>query len=231
MSTHELKVTSREADGKGAAKQLRREGQVPAVVYGHKETPVTLALDAHELTLLLMHGGAHGLLMLKEEGRPDMPVVIKALQKHPYKPKMNSVDFLRVSLDEDITSMVPIVLSGEAVGVRVDGGVLVQALHELEVTARPQNIPDHITVDISHLEFDGAPIHVNEITMPEGVVVVTDGETPIAVVNPPEPEEVDETLEAEAEVDADAVPAEHGAATTGGEAGDDSRSGTRDGKD
>ena len=231
MSTHELKVTSRQPDGKGAAKQLRREGQVPAVVYGHKEAPVTLALDAHELSLLLMHGGAHGLLMLKQEGQADMPVVIKALQKHPYKPRMNSVDFLRVSLDEDITSTVPIVLTGEAVGVRVDGGVLVQALHEIEVTAHPQDIPDHITVDVSNLEFDGAPIHVNEITAPTGVRFVTDGETPIAVVNPPEPEEVDETLAAEVEVDADAVPAEHGAATTGGEAGDDSRSGTRDGKD
>ena len=229
MSTHELKVTSRQPDGKSAAKQLRREGGVPAVVYGHKEAPVTLALDAHELSVLLAHGGAHGLLMLKQEGQADMPVVIKALQKHPYKPKMNSVDFLRVSLDEDITSTVPIVLSGEAVGVKVDGGVLVHSLHEIEVTARPQNIPDHITVDISGLEFDGAPIHVNEITLPAGVKAVTPGETPIAVVNPPEPEEVEETIEAE--VDADAVPADHGTATTGGEAGDDSRSGTRDGKD
>ncbi|MDF2441301.1 MAG: large subunit ribosomal protein [Abditibacteriota bacterium] len=229
MSTHELKVTSRQPDGKSAAKQLRREGQVPAVVYGHKETPVTLALNAHELSLLLMHGGGRGLLVLKQEGQPDMPVVIKALQKHPYKPRMNSVDFLRVSLDEDITATVPVVLTGEPVGVHVDGGVLVHALHEIVVSAHPQDLPEHIAVDVSELVFDGAPILVREITLPAGVRAVTDGETPIAVVNPPEPEEAEETLEAA--TDADAVPSDHGNATTAGEAGDDSRTGTNDGKE
>ena len=90
---------------------------------------------------------------------------------------------------------------------RVEGGVLVQALHELQVEAFPQDIPDHITVDVSGLEFNGAPIHVREANLPQGVIAITDGEEAIAVVNPPTVEPEPETVE---EVEASDVPAEHG---------------------
>jgi large subunit ribosomal protein L25 len=165
------------------------------VAYGHKEEPVKLALNARELRDILAHGGSHGLLTLKFEGgsAPDLPVIIKALQRHPVHHTVDTVDFLRVSLDEEVTVTVPIVLEGEPVGVKQDGGILVQALHELQITAKPQALPEHIVVDVSALEFNGAPILVSEVTMPAGVQAVTDGSEPIAVVNPPEPEpEVEE---------------------------------------
>lgn len=215
MSSHDLKVTSRQEKGKQAAKRLRREGLVPAVAYGHKEEPVKLALNAKELRDLMAHGGSHGLLNLKCEGVPDSPVIIKALQRHPVSHAVNAVDFLRVSLTEKVTASVPLVLEGEPVGVKMDGGVLVQALHQLEIQAFPQDLPEHIMVDVSGLEFDGAPIHVREVTLPQGVEAVTDGEEPVAVVNPPALEE-EEPSSVPEETEADSVPAEHGSALTGG---------------
>lgn len=215
MSSHDLKVMSREETGKQAARKLRREGMVPAVAYGHKEEPVKLALNAKELRDLIAHGGSHGLLNLKFDGAPDLPVIIKDLQRHPVSHAVSAVDFLRVSLDEKVSASVPIVLQGEPVGVKMDGGVLVQALHELQIEALPQDLPEHIMVDVSHLEFDGAPIHVREIALPQGVEATTDGETAIAVVNPPALEEEPPSSVPE-ETEADSVPAEHGTATTGG---------------
>ena len=198
MASHDLKVSMREQTGTAVASKLRRAGLVPAVAYGHKEEPVKLTLNARELRDILVHGGSHGLLNLKFEGgsAPDLAVIIKELQRHPVHHTVSAVDFLRVSLDEQITIMVPIVLEGEPVGVKQDGGILVQALHELEITARPQDLPENITVDVSALEFNGAPIHVNEISLPPGVQVVTDGEEAVAVVNPPDVEPIVEEAEA-----------------------------------
>lgn len=211
MSSNELKVQSRELSGKAAAKKLRQAGTVPAVVYGRKEEPVKLTVNAKELRDLLAHHGSHGMLMLKSEDSsiPDIPVIIKELQRHPFKQVVNSVDFLRVSLSEEVTATVTIVLEGEPVGVR-EGGVLVQAIHELQISALPQNLPEHITVDVSALEMDGAPLHVSDITLPEGVTSLTAGEEAVAVVNHPK-------AEVEAEV---TEGAEEGAVETteGGEA-------------
>ncbi|MBV9864008.1 MAG: 50S ribosomal protein L25 [Abitibacteriaceae bacterium] len=211
MATHELTVQSRAANGKSAAKKLRREGLVPAVAYGHKEEAVTLAVDARQLRDLLSHHASHGLLTLKfkDGASPDLSVIIKALQRHPVRHSVNAVDFLRVSLDEEVTATVPIVLEGEPTGVKSDGGVLVQALHELEVSALPQNLPEQITVDVSALELNGPPIHIKEIALPQGVKAITDGEEPVAVVNPPKLELPEETAVAEG-TEADAVPADHG---------------------
>jgi large subunit ribosomal protein L25 len=122
------------------------------------------------------------------------------MQKHPVTHAVQSIDFLRVSLDEKVRTTLPIHLEGEPEGVKVDGGILVQALHDIEVECLPQDTPEFITVDVSGLEFNGAPIHVKEITLPAGIVAITDGDTSIAVVNPPDVEPI-----VEAEVSAEAV--------------------------
>ncbi len=200
MASHELKVGSRTEVGKAAAKRLRRAGLVPAVAYGQKAAPVKLAVDARQLSDLLRHHAARGLLTLKfEDGSaPDLPVIIKELQRHPVRHTVNAVDFLRVSLHEAVTAMVPITLVGEPIGVKQDGGILVQALHALEISALPQNLPEQIEVDVSALEFEGAPIHVGEITLPPGVTAITSTDESIAVVNAPRAEPAP-TEEAEAE--------------------------------
>ena len=204
MASHELKVSARTETGKAAAKRMRRIGLVPAVAYGHKEEPVKITLNAKELRDLLAHHAGHGLLTLQyDDATPDVPVIIKSLQRNHVKHTMYSVDFLRVSMDEEVTITVPIVLEGEPVGVKMDGGVLVQAMHDIQVSALPANLPEQITVDVSELILNGPPIHVREITMPAGVKAITDGDESIAVVNPPtveveEPTETEEGVEGEA---------------------------------
>jgi large subunit ribosomal protein L25 len=201
VSQHQLQVLGRETTGKEAAKRLRRDGYVPAIAYGHKEEPVKLSVHLKTLRDLIKHEGSHGLFNLQQEGAADLPVIIKVLQKHPVSHEIITVDFLRVNLDEKVRSVVPLHLEGTPEGVKVDGGVLVQALHEIEVEAFPQSIPDIISVDVTGLTFNGAPIHVREITLPAGVVAITDCDESIAVVNPPT------VAAAEPAADSAAVPA------------------------
>src|SRR5687768_14527828 len=121
LASHELKVSARAETGKAAAKRMRRIGLVPAVAYGHKEEPVKITVNAKELRDLLAHHAGHGLLTLKyDDATPDVPVIIKSLQKNHVKHTVNAVDFLRVSLDEEVTVTVPIVLEGEPTGVTMD---------------------------------------------------------------------------------------------------------------
>jgi large subunit ribosomal protein L25 len=202
MASYDLKAQTREAAGKSAAKKLRATGQVPAVAYGKQDAPQTLSVGAHDLWDVLAHHHAHGLLNLKFDDGTTLPVIIKAVQRHPVTHRPNSVDFLRVSLNEEVEATVPVVLHGEAAGI-ADGGVLVQALHEIKIKALPANLPEEIQVDVSGLIFNGPPIHVREIALPEGVSVVTDGDESVAVVNPPDREPEPE-VEA---IDASEVPA------------------------
>ena len=234
MASHHLKVAHRTGLGKEAAKVLRKSGQVPGVIYGHKETPVTVAVNAHALGLALQHGAQRGMVVLEEEGGINETAIIKAIVRHPAKGTLQSIDFQRVSRNEKVHMTVPIHLVGEPDSVRVEGGVLVQSLLNLDIEARPVDIPDHINVDVSGLQFNGAPIHVGELKLPNGVTTSIDPETAVAVVNPPEAEEAEEPLtteEANAEAeDATRVPADHGNNTTGGEAGDDKVRGDLAGK-
>jgi large subunit ribosomal protein L25 len=217
LASHELKVTGRTETGKAAAKRLRRLGLIPAVAYGHKEEPVKVVVNAKELRDLLAHHHGHGLLTLKyDDATPNLPVIIKSLDKNHVKHTVNSVDFLRVSMDEEVTITVPIVLEGEPVGVKQDGGVLVQAMHDIQVSSLPANLPEQITVDVSELILNGPPIHVREITLPAGVKAVTDGDESIAVVNVPTVEEVEEPV-AEEGVEGEVAEGEEGA--EGGDAG------------
>ena len=203
MATHELTVTSRTESGKAAAKRLRREGLVPAVAYGHKEPNVNLTVDAKQLRDLLSHHAAHGLLTLKfkDGSAPDLSVIIKDLQRHPVRHSVNAVDFLRVSLDEEVTATVPVILEGEPESVRTGDGVLVQALHEITVSAFPQNLPEELRIDVSSLELNGPPLHVKDIPLPQGVKALTDEEEPVAVVNIPRAAPTEEPTEGEAETE------------------------------
>jgi large subunit ribosomal protein L25 len=198
MSQRELSVKSREITGKEAAKRLRRSGYVPAIAYGHHEEPTKLSVHAKQFRDMVSHGGSHGLIKLQfeESSQPDLSVIIKAVQKHPVTREVITIDFLHVALDERVKSTIAIVLEGEPVGVKVDGGILVQALHSIEVEALPQDLPEHIVVDVSGLVFNGAPIHIKEISLPKGVTAVTNGDESIAVVNPPDAEpEAEESAE------------------------------------
>ena len=209
MAQYELLVQTRTQTGKGAARQLRIKNQLPAVLYGHKQEPIKFSLDRKQFTDLVSHHGTNSLLILTGDGGGET-AFIKAIQKHYVRNEVQTVDFIRVSRNEQITVRVPVILTGEPESVTSGDGVLVQALYELELTTTPANVPDSIHVDVSHLELNGAAMTVAEISgLPEGVELVTSVEEAVAVVNLPAAEPEPETAEEEVGEEAEAgdVPA------------------------
>jgi large subunit ribosomal protein L25 len=202
MSSYDLKAQKRTAAGKGAAKKLRASGHVPGVAYSKQAEPETLSVNAHDLWDITSHHHSRGLLNLKFDDGSSVPVIIKSIQRHPVTHRATSIDFLRVSLTETVEATVPITLIGESQSMKDNDGVLVQSLHELHIKALPGDLPEAIEVDISGLEFNGAPIHVSEITLPEGITALTSGDEAIAVVNPPDVEPIVEEPMDPADVEA-----------------------------
>lgn len=220
MATIDLTVSLRETRGKEAAKVMRREGLLPAVLYGHGQEPVSLAINAREFGDAMRHHGATSLIILK--GLNDETALVKSIQRHPYRNTPQTIDFIRVARDEKVTVKVPVILDGAPIDVRTGEGVLDQGLLEVEITASPESIPDAIHVDVSNLELDGAAMHVSDIQAPAGVTILTDDSESVASLNFPETEEAeagDVVAQGEAET-AEAsrqVPAEHGGPQGGGE--------------
>lgn len=190
-----LKATLRDDKGKSAARRMRREGRIPAVIYGRGEETHSLSLDAHEFQKLLKQHALDTTLIelsiegLKKAGR--IRALVSELQTHPYKPEVLHVDFQQIHAGERVTVEVPIRLVGTPEGVRA-GGVLQHVLHTVELEVAMENIPDAIQVDVSGLEI-GDSVHVHELTVPEGVELLVDADRTVCTVASPtileEPEE------------------------------------------
>jgi large subunit ribosomal protein L25 len=181
MATTTLHATRREGGGKGGARKLRGTGRIPAVLYGHGDRTQSLAVDAHELELLLHHVNPENTLIgLEIEGGGRTDVLIREIQKHPYRPEFLHVDFLQVHGDEALKLDIPVRLTGTPVGVRDEGGVLDQVLYDLHVECLPGNIPDAAEVDISALRI-GESVRVGDVSIPN-VTVLMDADLPIASV-------------------------------------------------
>jgi len=180
MANATLKATKREGGGKGVARKLRGGGKVPAVLYGHGDRTETLAVDAHELELLLHHVNPENTLIGLEIDGTRADVLIREIQRHPWRPEVQHVDFLLVHGDETLKLDIPVRLVGTPVGVRDEGGVLDQVLYALHIECLPGNIPDAAEVDISGLGI-GESVRVADISIPN-VTILMDGELPVASV-------------------------------------------------
>jgi large subunit ribosomal protein L25 len=164
--------------GSAASRRLRREDKIPGVLYGHGMTPLSVTVERRELRLAVSGGsGMNTLLTLQVDGK-NYPAIIKDLQRHPVRRTVTHIDFIQVSLDEQITVGVPIVLEGEAKAVLSSGGLVDPALNDLEVTTTPDNIPESIVIDITNMQ-PGDVIRLSDITLPANVTVSLDPETPI----------------------------------------------------
>ncbi len=193
-----LKARLRQATGSSANKKLKRAGAVPAVLYGHGN-PENLQLSTHELAMILDNAiGEHFLVALDVEGeRTARQAIVQDIQHHPVSGEVLHVDFMRVMMNEEITSTVPVESSGESVGVKSQGGNLEQSMHELEIECLPKDLPDRIKVDVSELKV-GDSITVGDLKLPAGVRAVDDPEQPVFVVAEPNvaPEAVEEEVPA-----------------------------------
>ena len=169
--------------GKGPSGRVRRQGLVPAVVYGLGQDTVPVSVPSRELVHILAGAaGANTLITLKVDGS-DQLALARQIQKHPVKGTLLHVDFIRVRADQEIQADVPVHLLGEAEGVK-NGGVLEQALFTVSIEAKPADIPNALEVDISSLDIGGA-VHVSDLVVPRGVKLNHEPEELVAQVAAP----------------------------------------------
>jgi large subunit ribosomal protein L25 len=217
VSETALVVEAREAIGKGAARKLRAAGKIPAILYGRGRDSLPLALDPRALDRILRSSGANTLLDLTVEGHPevkDTVALVKDLQRDPLRGSIVHADLYAVDLTRAVTVDVPIHLVGKARGLDF-GGILEHTLREVALECLPRAIPESIEVEISHLEV-GDVIHVRELTLPEGVTLVTDGDLGVVHIALPQAEPTpEEAAAAAATAEGAAAPA--AAAAEGGE--------------
>jgi len=183
MTSASLSATLRHDTGKGVARKLRQNGEIPAVIYGHGREPQSLTINAREFDRLIKSVAAGSTVIDLDLGGTPARSLIREIQRHPFKKQIMHVDFQEVVAGETITLKCPIVYVGIPIGVRVDAGILDQILHELTIEALPANIPDHINVDITDMHV-GNSLHISDIVLPAGVKVMDDAGTTVAIVQP-----------------------------------------------
>jgi large subunit ribosomal protein L25 len=214
MEQFAIDARKRENHGTGAARAYRREGLIPGVVYGQGQGTTSILVDARQFQSLLRYHGS--LINLKIEGAEvdsSLAALLRETQRDPVSRQVLSVDLQWISLSEAVEVGVPVVLTGEAVGVARDGGSLEQAMHEITISCLPQAIPDSIEVDISALGI-GSTLHVRDIVAPEGVTLVSaPDDVMVAISRPIRAED----LEAQLGEDADAEVGLVGEQIAGGE--------------
>jgi large subunit ribosomal protein L25 len=184
MATVSLNADARDTKGKGAARTLRSQGQVPAVIYGHGRDPQPLALNARDLDKMLSHIQAESTVIEVTVGGQTAKTLIREIQRHPIKRQILHVDFQALVAGEKVTVSIPIVLVGTPEGVRLEGGVLDQTLREIEIEVDPSSIPDHVEYDVTNMVI-GDSVHISDLKVPEGVEVLDDPETSVAVLAAP----------------------------------------------
>ncbi len=191
MDIFEIEAELRHDRGKGASRRLRRAGKFPGVVYGAHQDAVAIQLPHNEMLLHTQHEAFYShILTLKIDGKGER-VVVKDIQRHPYKPFLQHMDFLRVSETETLTVRVPLHFVNEerCAGVKQEGGVIAHLMADLEVTCLPRDLPEYIEVDVAELNV-GDTIHLGELKMPAGVEIAAllhggDAEQAVVQVNAP----------------------------------------------
>ncbi|QKD80294.1 MULTISPECIES: 50S ribosomal protein L25/general stress protein Ctc [Actinomyces] len=169
-----LKATVRTGSGKGAARQARRDGRCPAVIYGHGSEPRHILLEEHA-TRLALRGNENALINIDLEGE-DLLAIAKDIQRHPIRPGVQHVDFLLVNRNERVDVEVPV----NVIGTPAPGTIHMIELDHVEVTAPAVAIPEAIDVDITGVE-GGTIITVADLALPKDVQAISDAE--LAVVN------------------------------------------------
>ena len=195
MPDTKLAAELRSDKGSRPAGRLRREGRLPGVVYGLGEDSVPVTVNAHQLgTILSSKSGANTLITLQIDGH-DQLALARQIQRDAVKGSLVHVDFIRVRADQTIQAEVRLDLQGEPEGL-TQGGMLEQMMHTLTVEGKPGQLPNEIVHDVSALEL-GDQLHVRDLAIPAGIVIVTDPEELIATISMPRGLEAEEEAAAE----------------------------------
>jgi large subunit ribosomal protein L25 len=214
-----LVAEDRQVTGKAVSK-LRREGRLPAVVYGHGVPSANVSLDAHEFDLLRRRLGANELVDLSVAGNKSDPVLIQDIQVHPVNRRPLHVDFFVVRMTEELTVDVPLQPIGHSEAISTLGGTLLHAIDDVRIRALPDHLPRRIEYPIDSLVDFEATIHVRDLVIPPDVTLLTELDELVARVLAPRVEEVEVPVAAavpEAAEGAEAVEGAAGAAAAGAE--------------
>lgn len=187
----QLDVEERTVTGK-KVRQLRREGKIPAVLYGPEADPLTLSIDRRDLRMVLREAGGTSLIELVM-GKDKIPTLAREVQRDPIRGDILHVDFYRVSMTRLISADVPIIVLGENEMVTTGAAVLVQSMNTITVEALPASLPPHIEVSMDALQEIGDQILVGDLEAPEGVTFLSeDTELVVKLDYPQMPEEEEE---------------------------------------
>lgn len=206
MQQVRLEAQKREASGKGAARGIRRAGNLPGILYGRKNEVIPIQIEERGFRNFLQNFGENAFINLEIADHGTENVMVKDIQRDPVSNQLLHADLLRISMDEPITSAVTLTLVGSAPGIQ-EGGILEFPHRQLAVYCLPTLLPEEFEVDISGLDIDDR-LSVEDLSLPEGVEVLDDPNTRIVAIVPPrieeEPEaEVEEGMEVEADEDAE----------------------------
>jgi large subunit ribosomal protein L25 len=201
----ELEASLREDTGRGASRRLRQADKIPAIVYGAGEDAVALTLDHNKTMNALSHEAFYSHILTLKVGKKSEKVILKAMQRHPAKPRITHIDFLRVRADQKLEMHVPLHFIGEdkAPGLK-EGGVFAHQVSDVEVSCLPADLPEFIEVDVSAMALDDV-IHLSQLTLPKGVELtafasgVEGRDAPVVSLHVPRVEEEEPVAAAEGE--------------------------------
>jgi large subunit ribosomal protein L25 len=207
MEQFTVEATLREERGKNAARRLRQTGRIPAIVYGGKEEPLAVAVNAKQVaSILRSESGRNTIFTLQVAGVGEKKTIVKDLKVDPVKGTLLHVDLMRVAMDVRMRVRVPVHTFGEPAGVKLQEGIFEIVTREVEIECLPGDIPDEYRVDVSGLMI-GKHLRISDLPIdPQKVRLVTDAQRVIAHVVAPHKEE--EVVAPEVAVAAEAVPAE-----------------------
>lgn len=220
----DLVAELREDQGKGASRRLRREGKVPAILYGGGREPRALALDHNKLLHQMEKESFYSSILSIKAGERTQPAIVKDVQRHASKSRILHIDLQRILADEKIRMSVPVHLLNEddAVGVKSGGGVISRLINEIEIVCLPADLPEYFELDIANLDVDEM-LHLSDIKVPDGVEIpALAQEQDQGVVAIHIPKAITEPEDEEGEVDAEAAAGEAGEADADVNEGEDS---------
>ncbi len=174
MGAFEIIAEPREDIGKGASRRLRRKGKVPGVVYGAAKDAVLIMMQHNEISRHLKDEAFYSHILTLQVGKMEEKVVLKDLQRHPYKPVILHLDLLRIDENEKLTMRVPLHFINEdkCIGAKQDGGVISHVMTDLEIICLPKDLPEYIEVDLAEVNL-GEGIHLTDLKLPEGSEIAT----------------------------------------------------------
>lgn len=224
MAKFELNAEQRDAKGTGASRRLRRAGKIPAVLYGAGKDSVMLSLEHERVYLNVRNEAFFTSILTVNYGQQKEQAVLRDLQMHPYKPRIQHIDLQRISATEKLHMRVPLHFTGQdqAPGVKLQGGIVMHHLTEVDVTCLPHQLPEFLAVDISKLNLNES-VHLSNIPLPEGVVITSiahgGGDLAIATISVVRAAIEEEEAAAAAAAEAATVGAAPAAEGAAGEAG------------